>query len=236
MTLEFVAFPDEEWAAQTAERFAAFVAGRPTARIVVPTGATVEPFYAKAAPLVAWDRVMLFLLDEFGGLPADDPGRCSSMIDRYLLSRLEHRPPVHGPDIDAEDLDAECGRYRSVLSEGVDLVMLGLGTNGHVGMNEPGSTADTPTRVVRLDHTTTIHAVEYGVTRLPTWGITVGFAEILSAREVWLLVTGQHKREILKRTLHDAIGSDVPATQLRLHPRLTVLADYSAAGTELMER
>lgn len=231
-----MALPDQEWAVRTAERFATWVRACVDARIVVPTGATVEPFYQQAAPLVDWPRITLFLLDEFGGLPVDDPGRCISMLDRLLLSDLERGPTLHAPDVDAEDLDAECARYRSLLSDDLDLVILGLGGNGHVGMNEPGSRVDSRTRVVGLDRSTSMHAVEYGVTTLPTWGITVGLEEILSAGEVWLLVTGEHKREILIHTLHDAIGPEVPATQLRLHPRLTVLADYSAAGSELMER
>lgn len=158
------------------------------------------------------------------------------MLDRYLLDRLETPPTVHGPNVDAKDLDTECERYRALLSGGVDLVILGLGANGHVGMNEPGSGPDTVSRVMRLERSTSTHAVEYGVTTLPTWGITVGFGEILAANKVWLLVTGEHKRSILARTLHDPVGSAVPATQLRLHPQLTVIADYSAAGPEFIDK
>ena len=212
------------------------MAEKPEARVIVPTGATVEPLYEVVATLIDWSKLMLLLLDEFGGLPVDDPGRCSSMIDRHLLQRIAARPRIDAPNVDAADLSKECDRYRASVSVGIDLVILGLGANGHVGMNEPGSTHDSKTRVVHLDRSTSAHAAEYGVTTLPTWGITVGLEEILAADEVWLMVTGSHKRSILAKTLNDPIGPEVPATQLRHHPRLKVVADYSAAGSEPIDR
>ena len=188
------------------------------------------------APLVDWSTLSIYLLDEFGGLPINDPGRCSSMIDRHLMRRLSVLPQLDGPNVDANDLEVECDRYRGLVAENVDLMILGLGANGHVGMNEPGSTPDASTRVVHLDRSTSAHAAEYGVTALPTWGITIGLAEILAARQVWLLVTGSHKRSILAKTMQDPIGPAVPATQLRGHSRLTVIADYAAGGDEVIDR
>lgn len=201
----------------------------PAARVLLATGATMVPFYERVAETVPLAGLTMFLLDEFGGLPDGDAGRCVSMIRRHLLDRLDVEPVVHAPDVDAGDLDQACRDYRGLLAHGVDLAIVGLGQNGHIGMNEPGSGADEPTRVVELARSTSEHASEYGASRAPTWGITVGLRELLAARHVWLLVTGAHKREILSRTLAGPIDSDVPATLLRRHPRMIVFADASAA-------
>lgn len=235
MNPQLIVFPDDEWPARVAAMFGEFVRSRPEARIIVPTGATVEAFYAHAASMVPFERTTLLLLDEFGGLPEDDPGRCRSMIDRHLLRRLSARPSVHIPDVDGDITDA-VARHRSLVEADVDLAIVGLGSNGHVGMNEPGSGAETPTRVVRLEPSTSAHAAEYGATEQPTWGITVGLREILDAEAVWLLVTGEHKRQILAKTLEGPISPAVPASQLRLHRRLAIIADRSATGYDVNDR
>jgi glucosamine-6-phosphate deaminase len=190
------------------------------------------PFYREVARRANLDKAIVFLLDEFGGLPEGDPGRCETMLERYLLDSVEGEPELMIPDVDAPDPEAEAIRYqRKIEDGGLDLAVLGLGGNGHVGMNEPGSGPHSATRVVSLAPSTSDHAQEaYGATRPPTWGLTVGLEQLLAAREVWLLVTGAHKAEILKKTLTAPVGPDVPATFLRDHPGATVLADESAAA------
>lgn len=230
MSFELEVFPDDDWAEQTAARFSALVAARPGARICLPTGTTMEPFYELVAQATSFDGLTIFLLDEFGGLPDDDPGRCVSMINRYLLDKVRGEPTVHVPDVDADHLDAECDRYQGLIDDGgLDLTLLGLGANGHLGMNEPGSAADAPTGVVELASTTTDHAAEYGATASPTWGLTIGLGPLLASREIWLMVTGTHKRRILQQALNDPIGPHLPATYLRNHTNCIVMSDRSAA-------
>ena len=231
MTLSLEVFPDRLWAERSADRFDRFVSSYPRPRLCLPTGVTVMPFYREVARRGNLDQVTIFLLDEFGGLPEGDPGRCETMIERYLIDRVEGDPELRVPDVDAPDPDEEASRYQRRIEEGgLDLAILGLGGNGHVGMNEPGSGRRSATRVVSLAPSTSRHAQEaYGATRPPTWGLTVGLEQLLAAREVWLLVTGEHKAEILKKTLTAPVGPDVPATFLREHPAATVLADESAA-------
>ncbi|HXV71080.1 MAG TPA: glucosamine-6-phosphate deaminase [Acidimicrobiia bacterium] len=229
MSLQVEIQPDDVWAGTLADRFAKTV--RKGARLCLATGSTVAPFYRAVAEKVSLGGVTLFLLDEFGGLPGGDPGRCETMIRRDLLSRASGRPRFRLPDIDAADPHREAGRYGDLIDDGgLDLAIVGLGMNGHIGMNEPGSTPDLTTRVVDLDPITSETATTYGATDKPTWGITVGMAELLRSRELWLLVTGSHKREILRRTLDDPIGPDVPASFLRNHPNATLVADESALG------
>ena len=172
----------------------------------------------------------VFLLDEFG-LPAGSAARCDEMIRRDLLDRLGAQPrAVHTIDIDASDLDAECSRYEALVREGgLDLTLLGLGGNGHLGVNEPGSGRDTTTRVVQLTPETSRHAQVYGSSTPATWGVTIGIDTMLASDALWLLVTGSHKAEILNRAMNDDIGPAVPATFLRTHDGVTVFADEAAA-------
>lgn len=191
----------------------------------------MEPFYELVADMVTLSGLTIFLLDEFGGLPPGDPGRCESMLNRHLLDRAKGSPAVHLPDVDVEDRDSEARRYGSVVSGGgLDLSLVGLGANGHIGMNEPGTTSDSPTRVVELAASTTLHAAEYGATASPTWGITIGMGPLLQSRELWLMVTGSHKAAILEQMVNGPIDPAVPASYLRTHENCVVSADESAAA------
>ena len=203
----------------------------PLARLCLPTGDTPGPLYEIAAPTIDFGASEVFLLDEFC-LPAGDPARCDEVFRRAFLSRLHSQPvAVHSFDAQASDLEAECGRIERLIDDGgLDLTVLGLGGNGHLGLNEPGSAADGLTRVVSLARPTKDAATEkYGSLVEPEHGITIGMRQILASREIWLLVTGSHKAEILRRVLSDPIGPDLPASYLRDHPNAVVLADTSAA-------
>jgi glucosamine-6-phosphate deaminase len=198
-------------------------------RICLATGATPLPVYARL-PGDALVTSTVFLLDEFGDLPIGHRGRCETMLRTALLDRVP-AGEFHFPDVDAPDLEIECRRYRDLIDDGgLGLALLGLGMNGHLGLNEPGSSADQPTRAVELTEETREGARNYGADPPPTWGLAVGLAEILAAREVWLLVTGSAKAEILGRVINDEVNDQVPATFLRTHPNSVIWADEEAAG------
>lgn len=224
------------WAEAVAERLVARLAARPRLRVCLPTGGTPQGPYAAVAERLASGQASLaeaeiLLLDEFGGLAPGHPARCATMLARDLLDRLDAAPAaVHRLDPDAEDLDAECARFRRVVADGgLDLCLLGLGANGHVGLNEPGSAPDGPTRRVGLAPSSIAAAGRYG-DAAPTWGLTLGMAEILEAREVWLLVAGAHKAAVLAEALEGPVTPALPASLLRGHERLRVLADVPAAA------
>lgn len=222
------------WAAAVAARLRERLAAHPHVRLCLPTGDTPAPAYRELAAAVARGetslaRAEVVLLDEFGGLPPDHPARCERMLRRELLDHVDlPEDRFHHPD-----LDAELARFAGVVARGgLDLAVVGLGANGHVGLNEPGSTRHAPTRRVELAPPTIERAARYGdgADPAPTWGVTLGMAELLAAREVWLLVTGAHKAPILKRVLEGPVGAEAPASLLREHPRLLVLADEDAAA------
>jgi glucosamine-6-phosphate deaminase len=126
---------------------------------------------------------------------------------------------------------SHCRDYDTAVGAGFDLVLLGIGTNGHLGMNEPGSAADSSTRRVDLHETTIQSSARYFThTNLPRWGLTIGLQGILAAREVWVLANGARKAEIVERTVRGEIGAANPASLLRRHPNCSLFVDNAAAA------
>ncbi|HKF85276.1 MAG TPA: 6-phosphogluconolactonase [Candidatus Limnocylindrales bacterium] len=223
------------WAATVADELVERVRAEPRLRLCLPTGDTPSPLYARLAELErarggSFAQATVVGLDEWADLPPGDPARCDVRLRRELLDRLVPPPRFIPIDVDGSD-DEAAAREHDEVARNLDLAVLGLGMNGHVGFNEPGSRPDEPTRLVRLALSSREAATaRYGAARTPSGGITVGMARILEAREVWLLVTGEHKAAVLRRAVVEPEGPDCPASYLRRHPRLTVFADEAAAS------
>lgn len=233
---DLVVLPWATWAERVAAELASRLAARPSLRVCLPTGDTPSPVYAALVAAEARGGVWfgastVVLLDEWVGLPPGDPARCDARLRTELLDRLEVAPFVFAAiDVDGPDPETAAARHDSAARE-LNLAVLGLGMNGHVGFNEPGSHPDDPTRLVRLAVSSRDAATaRYGATLVPTAGITVGLARLLEAEECWLLVTGERKAPVLRRALEEPERPDCPASYLRRHPRLTVFADEAAAG------
>jgi glucosamine-6-phosphate deaminase len=224
--------PDGGWGAAVGARLAERVAAQPGIRLCLPTGNTPVPAYrAFAESGGRLDQTELFLLDEFG-LPGGHPARCDEMLQRSLLELVATPPAaLHSIDVAADDVAAACARHADVVADGgLDLTLLGLGANGHLGLNEPGSEPHSPTRIVELHEATVRNAAVYGEGAAPQWGVTLGLGSLLASREIWLLVTGAAKAEILYDALTGSIGPAVPASYLQNHPNAIVLADQAAAA------
>lgn len=229
--------PEDEWAATVASWLAARLKERPELRVCLPTGDTPTPVYAELVAgewrgEVSLRSATVVLLDEWVGLPPGDPARCDGRIRDELIDQLAEPPAFVPIAVDAgPDVEAAAVAHDAVAAQGLDLALLGIGMNGHVGFNEPGSRPEDGTRVVRLATSSKEAATaRYGAAATPAGGITVGLARLLEAGECWLLVTGARKAQILKRALDEPEGPDCPASYLRRHPRLTVFADEPAAA------
>lgn len=221
-----------------AEWIAARLAAKPDLRIALPTGHTPMLMYERLAAItrqrgLRWGRAQVFLLDEYLGLGADDPGSFRRYMEEHFLSRLDERPRVDALDGLAPDPAAECARYEAAIRDGgLDLAVLGLGRNGHIGFNEPGSSFDSRTRVVPLTpQTRRANAPDFGgdPAAVPARALTVGIATILESREVLVLVAGAAKAEAVRRSLAGPEDPAVPASALRRHPRVTWFLDRPAA-------
>jgi glucosamine-6-phosphate deaminase len=210
----------------------------PKLRMCLPSGHTPNAIYARMGKSVAdgeasFREAEIFALDEYGGLPADDEGRCANMLNRYLLEHVDlRRENFHAIDSQAADIQKVCKNYDAALDERpFDLALLGVGLNGHVGMNEPGSAVDSTTRRVDLHPTTVSSSAKYLThSNLPTWGIGVGLKHLLGSKEVWLLANGPKKAEIIYRAAKGKVGADVPASLLRNHPNSFFMVDAEAGA------
>ena len=188
------------------------LSSKPDSVLGLPTGRTPLGMYCD----VDLSRVTAFGLDEYIGLPPDDPRSFTAYLQRYIdKNRL--RMPSAGYD---EEI---------VSAGGIDLLIAGIGTNGHIAFNEPGSPFDSRTRVVELADSTR-DLLRSVFESPPLQGITMGIATILSARRIILLASGASKASAVAAALRGPISIDCPASALRLHENVTVIADQEAAS------
>lgn len=213
---------------------------RPDAAIAVPTGHTPLPLFAELIARVergALDlsRAHWFCLDEYVDISPADPVSLTGWLQRHLFepariptARIHPLPAIAG------DHEAACAAFEAALAErgGLDLAIVGLGSNGHIAYNEPGTTADSRTRVVTLTNESVTGAAAYfGGQRVPARAVTIGMATLLETRRIMLIVTGRTKAEMLRRALCEPPSASVPASWLRLAgDRLTVIADDLAGS------
>jgi glucosamine-6-phosphate isomerase len=210
---------------------------KPDLTMCLPSGTTPVDVYGEMSRsarqgLVSFKHATVFALDEFGGLAPDDPGRTSHTLRRQLIEIVDVSPDAfHVLNPDHPDPSAHCAEYETAIGSGFDLVLLGVGLNGHLGMNEPGSPIDSPTRRVDLHESTIQSSARYFAHQnLPRWGLTVGLKALLGAGEVWLLAKGSTKAEIVREILKREIGTANPASLLRRHPNAWLFLDPAAGA------
>jgi glucosamine-6-phosphate deaminase len=219
-----------------AELVANRLRARPRVRLILPTGHTplgmYEALRAHAADgSLASEHATLFQLDEYLGFAPDD----ERSYRAYLRRELRGIPlgAFHGLDGSVADPAAECARHQALLDEApIDLVVLGIGRDGHVAFDEPGSPPDAGVRRVELHPTTREDAAAElgGIDRVPREALTVGLRTLRAAREIVLLASGVAKAAALRAMLEDEPGPACPASLLRDHPRLTIVCDRPAAA------
>ena len=210
---------------------------KPDLRMCLPSGTTPVDVYEEMSRsaregLVSFRRSTIFALDEFGGLATDDPGRTSHTLRRQLIDAVDlPSGAFHTLDPESGDIVGHCREYDAIIGRGFDLVLLGIGANGHLGMNEPGSSPDSETRRVGLHESTIQSSARYFAhTKLPTWGLTVGLRALLAAKEAWVLAKGTSKARIVRDTLSGDVGRSNPASLLRHHSNAWLFLDDAAAG------
>jgi glucosamine-6-phosphate deaminase len=242
---------DEDWmltvvpdapamSALAADIVADVVRGKSDAVISLPTGSTPLSMFdvlaARAARAeIDFSRIHLFCLDEYVDVTPDDPNSLTGWLREAFIDRAGVAPErVHALPATAQDLLDAAEDYERALAAlgGLDLAVLGLGPNGHIAYNEPGSSVDTRTRVVELTPGSLEQARAYwtGKVMVPDRALTIGVATLLESKLIVLLVSGEAKGEILRRALEEPMSREVPASWLRLAgPRLHVIADAAAA-------
>ena len=226
----------ESLAAAAAADIADAVRHRPDLLLCAPTGASPTLTYAHLAQLAAAEpglfrRLRLIALDEWGGLEPGNPATCGAYLQQHLLAPLE-LPPERVLLWSSRPADpvAECARVACWLETygPIDFCLLGLGLNGHLGLNEPAETHPPGPHVARLAAGSLQHGMLRASAALPAYGLTLGLADLLRARQIRLLVSGAAKRPVLAKLLEPVVSPWFPASYLWLHPAVRVLATADA--------
>ena len=224
--------------ALAADAVGALLHAKPDAVLGLATGSSPLAVYDELvrrceAGSLSFRSARGFTLDEYVGLPGDHPERYRNVIDQ--VSRVDFAPgAVAGPDGLAADIPAACAGYERAISEagGVDLQILGIGTDGHIAFNEPGSSLASRTRIKTLTHQTRIDNARFfgdDVDAVPTHCLTQGLGTIMEAGHVVLIATGRNKAEAVHQLVEGPVSAMWPATVLQFHPHVTVLVDGAAA-------
>jgi glucosamine-6-phosphate deaminase len=232
--------PDyEAMSVAAADVVASKLRANPHAVFMIPTGTTPLGMYRKLVGMheeeeLSFARATFFNLDEYLGLPPDHPASYHVYMQENFYGLVDVDPErVHVPEGFAPDPEAECGRYEREIraAGGVDLCVLGIGRNGHIGFNEPGASFDSRTRVVRLAETTRrVNATDFEGERAPECAISVGMRTISDSREILLLASGANKARAVAAAADGEVSEDVPASALRRHPNVAFLLDRNAAS------
>jgi glucosamine-6-phosphate deaminase len=223
-----------------ADAIGALLERKPDAVLGLATGSSPLAIYDELAARyeageISFRQARVFTLDEYVGLPADHPQRYRTVIEDVFVSRVDFVPgAVEGPDGLATDIPAACAAYENAIrgAGGVDLQILGIGTDGHIAFNEPGSSLASRTRIKTLTRQTRLDNARFfddDVDAVPTHCLTQGLATIMAARHVILVATGRGKAEAVHQLTEGAVSALWPATILQHHPHATVLLDDAAA-------
>lgn len=229
----------EEMSRRAAEIVAEQIKKRPDGLISFPGGDTPLGMVHVFAEMVNEGKVDIsrthyVSLDEWVGLSNEDEGSCGLFNQQNLLSRLQH--PFAGTHIingAAEDIESERVALNDYISQygPLDVSVLGIGMNGHLGFNENGVDFDLDAHIIPLSETTLKVMTKYfGEKFHPTHGISQGIRQIMAAKTVILIANGAHKAEILKKAVHGPVTNEVPASVLQNHPNCYVVADEAAAA------
>ncbi|MBD1380291.1 glucosamine-6-phosphate deaminase [Metabacillus arenae] len=228
----------DELSQKAAEFIISKVRQNPEIKLGLATGGTPQGLYDKLIHdhkqnFTSYQKVTTFNLDEYVGLEKDHPNSYHFFMKKTLFDHIDIEPSnTYIPNGEVEDLDAECLRYEKNIEElgGIDLQILGIGSNGHIGFNEPGTSFQSMTHIVELTQSTREANARFfnKPEDVPTQAITMGIKSIMNAKEIVLLVSGESKKEAIKQLLSEKVTEQFPASILNTHPNVTVIVDEEA--------
>lgn len=227
-------------AREIATRVADALEQKPGLVLGLPTGRTPLLFYEELAALARagkadFSRATTFNVDEFVGVPASHPGSYRTFMQRHLFDHVDIDPSrINFLDGNARDAMEECCRYEQAIDSagGIDLLILGIGTNGHIGFNEPADGLAARThRVTLKPETRRSNAALFGgdPDAVPAEALSMGIGTILDAKSVVLLATGERKAACVEQLVAGPITTHLPASFLQLHPEVEIMLDTAAA-------
>lgn len=235
----------EEMGKVAAQIVAEQMRAKPHFVLGLATGGTPVPLYDELIRLhkdegLDFSTTISFNLDEYIDLPVDHPECYRRFMDEKLFNHVNiHKPSTHVPDGNAEDMELECLQYEAWIEDvgGIDIQVLGIGHNGHIGFNEPGSSIASRTRVVKLTEGTrraNARFFEGSIDNVPTHAVTMGISTILESGTLLMLAAGG-KAAAIKAALEGPVTAACPASALQLHPDVTCILAEDAASQLTVE-
>ncbi|MGY4788666.1 glucosamine-6-phosphate deaminase [Bacillus sp. OHL2] len=216
------------------------IAAKPDAVLGLATGGTPIETYKELIQLhqahqLSFKQTKTINLDEYAGLNPEHENSYMTYMKRHLFDHIDlPQDQYFLPNGNAAHLEKECLRYDQLIEDvgGIDLQLLGIGQNGHIGFNEPGTPFNSKTHVVQLDENTRQANARYfsSIDEVPTHAITMGIASILSSKKIVLLASGKSKAKVIQYLEQAEIHPDFPASALKLHEDVTVLIDREAGS------
>ncbi|MGE3239673.1 MAG: 6-phosphogluconolactonase [Pirellulales bacterium] len=229
-------FPDHEaMSRHAADWLCERLRQQPESLISLAAGSTPQRLYELLAEhgrqepaLVA--RCRFIKLDEWGGLAMDDPATCEVQLRRLLIEPLRAAERYTAFNSRPQNAPAECHRIAAWLAANgpIDVAVLGLGINGHLGFNEPAHALQPHAHVATLSNESMQHVMLTETSDQPHFGVTLGMADLLQAKEILIVANGLTKRGPMQRLLSGALTTEFPASLLHLHPQVTLLCDEAA--------
>ncbi len=216
-----------------------FIKNNPQATLGLATGSSPIGLYQNLIKMfqnkeISFKEIKTYNLDEYCGLPKSHPESYYSFMYRNLFSHVDIKDEnVHIPSSEGEDMQKNCDDYNRLLHQTtIDLQLLGIGGNGHIGFNEPGTPFDRETFLVKLaERTRQDNKMFFKENEeVPRYAITMGIKNIMEAKKIVMLISGKSKAEAVKRLLSGEITTDFPASILHKHPDVTVIIDEPAAA------
>lgn len=224
-----------EMSLMASESLLSDIKGKPNLLICTATGNSPIGLYKNLSdaysrsPQIFRD-VRIIKLDEWGGIPASEPDSCETFIQQKILRPLKVSNDRYiSFKSDPPEPEGECIRiHNEILDKGpIDVCILGLGKNGHIGFNEPASALHPYPHVAELSQESLQHNMTRSMDRRPTYGLTLGMANILQSKKIVLLLTGDGKKDIIEALMTKKVTSGLPASFLWLHPQVECFVDRS---------
>ncbi len=230
----------EEMSLEAAKHVARLIRKKPDCVIGFATGSTPLGLYKELIRMhreegLDFSKITTFNLDEYVGLPPEHPQSYHYYMWENLFKHVNINPSnVHIPMGMADDIDAFCDWYEQKIKQagGIDLQILGIGANGHIAFNEPGSSLGSRTRIKTLSEKTRRDNARFfnSIDEVPKYAITMGVGTIMEARSLLLLASGKSKAEAIRATVEGPIMAKYPATIVQLHRFATIIVDKEAAS------
>ena len=230
----------EEVSDRAAEIMLDVVKNNPKAILGLATGSSPIGLYQRMIKDhqengTSYAEITTFNLDEYVGLEQEHPQSYYTFMHQNLFNHIDiKKENVNLPSVQGEDMQANCDAYNELLSKyKIDLQLLGIGSNGHLAFNEPGTPFDSVTQVVDLlDSTIQDNArfFDNDMSKVPTQSITMGIKNVMDAKRILLIASGKNKAEAIYQTVKAEVSTDCPASILQRHPDVTIVVDEDAAS------